>query len=125
MRHSTTELLARLHDYTWNFTYEKKYGTSLAEQEGIPPMPTYQVKLVVLPNKRSVNPEERAIIQTLHSLGFTDVVSLRYGKMYTITITAPNKEKAREQILAAEKKLGLSRPAINDECYILSLRLLE
>lgn len=80
---------------------------------------TYQAEVYVHSRKNILNPESKAILEGVHTLGYTSIQTLNAGKRFTIQVQA-------ETLLAAEKQLRqlaetvLSNPVIED--YELRLK---
>jgi phosphoribosylaminoimidazole-succinocarboxamide synthase len=84
-----------------------------------PMLRTYTAEILVQSRKNILNPESKAILEGLHTLGHTGVKQLRAGKRFVLELSALNLVEA--EVLA--RKLAeevLSNPVIED--YELSVR---
>ena len=52
----------------------------------------------VMPLKALLDPQGKAVGQTLHNNGFTEIENVRIGKHITLEIEATNKENAMERV---------------------------
>jgi phosphoribosylaminoimidazole-succinocarboxamide synthase len=102
------------------------YRTLLSRMQGtatqtvdINRLNTYQAEVYVHSRKNILNPESKAILEGVHTLGYNSIQTLNAGKRFTIQVQAEN-------LLAAEKQLRqlaetvLSNPVIED--YELRLK---
>lgn len=102
------------------------YRTLLARLQGPVTHPvdnnrlhTYHAEIYVHSRKNILNPESKAILESVHTLGYQSVQALNAGKRFTVQAQA-------ETLLAAEKQLRqlaetvLSNPVIED--YELRLK---
>jgi phosphoribosylformylglycinamidine synthase subunit PurS len=71
------------------------------------------VKVFVTPRKGILDPQGRAVEQSLRSLGFNGVGSVRVGRYITFELDAPTVEQARETARKMCEQL-LANPLIED-----------
>lgn len=71
------------------------------------------VKVFVTPRKGILDPQGRAVEQSLHSLGFDSVGSVRVGRYITLDLDAPSVDDARESARKICEAL-LVNPLIED-----------
>ena len=71
------------------------------------------VKVFVTPRKGILDPQGRAVEQSLHSLGFSGASSVRVGRYVTLELDAPSVEQARETARKMCEAL-LANPLIED-----------
>jgi phosphoribosylformylglycinamidine synthase len=76
----------------------------------------------IMPLKALLDPQGKAVTQSMKKLGFDNVSNVRIGKHITLEIEAPSKEQAMEQVNDACHKI-LSNPII--EGYNYTLKTLE
>jgi phosphoribosylformylglycinamidine synthase len=70
--------------------------------------------------KTAVNdPQGLAIRDGLRQLGFADVIDVRAGKSFDLTLQAPDQTKAEEQVDEICRRL-LANPVIEDYTYDLA-----
>jgi len=72
---------------------------------------TYTVEIKVMPHKELLDPQGKAVIGGLHSLGLAGVQDVRVGKNITLQVDADSAEKAKAIAEEASKKL-LSNPVM-------------
>jgi phosphoribosylformylglycinamidine synthase len=58
-----------------------------------------------MPLKELLDPQGKAVNNSLHNLGLTNLQDVRIGKHITLTIDAPSKSDAENQTTEACKKL--------------------
>ena len=56
------------------------------------------VKVFVTPRKGILDPQGRAVEQSLKTLGFAGVAAVRVGRYIVLELDAPNVEQARETV---------------------------
>ena len=78
-----------------------------------------KVKIIVTLKSGVLDPQGKAIQQTLNSMGFSNIKDVRQGKYFDIEIDELNKEKAKEIIEEICKKL-LTNVVIED--YTINLK---
>ena len=71
------------------------------------------VKVFVTPRKDILDPQGRAVEQSLKSLGFKNVSDVRIGKYVTLNVEAPSPEEARAEAARMCEQL-LANPVIED-----------
>lgn len=71
------------------------------------------VEVYVTPKKGVLDPQGRAVVSGLNSLGFRDVSDARIGKLITLKIDGSSKEKLKERVEEMCKKL-LANTVIED-----------
>ena len=74
---------------------------------------TYQAEVRVSSRKNILNPESKAILEALHTLGQQDVTRVRASKHFELTLTAPSLMAARERASQLAQDV-LSNPVIED-----------
>ncbi len=72
----------------------------------------------IMPLKALLDPQGKAVTQSMKKLGFDNVANVRIGKHITLEIETDNKEKAMEQVNEACHKI-LSNPIIEGYSYTL------
>ena len=72
----------------------------------------------VMPLKALLDPQGKAVTQSLQKTGFTEVSNVRIGKHITLELEAEDKEKARERVNEACSKL-LTNPIIEGFDYTI------
>jgi len=72
----------------------------------------------VMPLKALLDPQGKAVTQSLQKTGFTEVSNVRIGKHITLELEAGDKEKARERVNEACTKL-LTNPIIEGFDYTI------
>ncbi len=76
----------------------------------------------IMPLKALLDPQGKAVTQSMKKLGFDNVSNVRIGKHITLEIESDSKEKAMEQVNEACHKI-LTNPII--EGYNYTLREVE
>ena len=79
---------------------------------------TYTVQIKVMPLKELLDPQGKAVNNSLHNLGLTQVDGVRIGKHITLNIEAGSKQEAETMAADACKKL-LANPVM--EYYEISV----
>ena len=74
------------------------------------------VKVFVTPRKGILDPQGRAVEQSLKSLGFGGVGAVRVGRYIVLELDAPNIDQAREAIRRMCDQL-LTNPNIEDYTF--------
>ena len=74
------------------------------------------VKVFVTPRKGILDPQGRAVEQSLKTLGFTGVAAVRVGRYIVLELDAPNVEQARETVRQMCGQL-LTNPNIEDYTF--------
>ena len=72
---------------------------------------TYTVQIKVMPLKELLDPQGKAVMGGLDSLGLSGVEDVRIGKNITLQINADSVEKAKQIAEEASKKL-LANPVM-------------
>ncbi|MDF2384828.1 phosphoribosylformylglycinamidine synthase subunit PurS [Nostoc ellipsosporum NOK] len=72
---------------------------------------TFTVEIKVMPHKELLDPQGKAVIGGLHSLGLNGIEDVRIGKSITLQVNAATADLARELAEEASKKL-LSNPVM-------------
>lgn len=72
----------------------------------------------IMPLKALLDPQGKAVTQSMHNIGYKTVENVRIGKHITLEIEAENKEKAHEKVEEACKKI-LSNPIMEDYEFIV------
>lgn len=78
----------------------------------------YQVEINVMPLKELLDPQGKAVEQSLHNLGF-QTSNVRIGKHITLKIEAASKEEASAKVEEACKKL-LHNPVMEYFEFVVS-----
>ncbi len=71
----------------------------------------YNVQIKVMPLKDLLDPQGKAVLGGLNSLGLNAVEDVRVGKHITLIVKAPSEEEARQTAETACKKL-LANPVM-------------
>jgi len=66
---------------------------------------TYIAHINVMPLKELLDPQGKAVNNSLHNLGLTNVQDVRIGKHITLKIEASGKQEAEQMATEACKKL--------------------
>ena len=74
------------------------------------------VKVFVTPRKGILDPQGRAVEQSLKTLGFAGVAAVRVGRYIVLEFDAPNVEQARETVRQMCGQL-LTNPNIEDYTF--------
>ncbi|MGH7914373.1 MAG: phosphoribosylformylglycinamidine synthase subunit PurS [Candidatus Binataceae bacterium] len=74
------------------------------------------VKVFVTPRKGILDPQGRAVEQSLKSLGFGGIGAVRVGRYIVLELDAPNAEQAREAVRRMCEQL-LTNPNIEDYTF--------
>ena len=65
----------------------------------------YTAHINIMPLKELLDPQGKAVNNSLHNLGLTNLQDVRIGKHITLAIDAPSKGHAENQATEACKKL--------------------
>jgi phosphoribosylformylglycinamidine synthase len=76
----------------------------------------YTVHINIMPLKDLLDPQGKAVVSSLHSLGLASINNVRIGKHITLTIEASTKEEA--YAIAEEACKKLLRNAVMEEYSI-------
>lgn len=71
----------------------------------------YLAQINIMPLKALLDPQGKAVNQSMNSLGFDTITNIRIGKYITLEITAKNKPEAEKKVELACKKI-LSNPVM-------------
>jgi phosphoribosylformylglycinamidine synthase subunit PurS len=74
------------------------------------------VKVFVTPRKGILDPQGRAVEQSLKTLGFAGVAAVRVGRYIVLELDAPNVEQARQTVRQMCGQL-LTNPNIEDYTF--------
>ena len=77
-----------------------------------------KARVVVMLKPEVLDPQGRAVLGGLRSLGFEGVEDVRIGKEIVLTLGGLSREQAEKQVRAMCEKL-LSNPVIEDFTYTL------
>ena len=83
-------------------------------------MPKFEIRFVIRPSKGAFSPEEKAI-EKIVKTKYPSVISLRYGKMFTIIFETKAKNAKNRAKEIAESQ---NNPSIRQESLILELKRL-
>ena len=64
-----------------------------------------KIKIIVTPKDGVLDPQGKAIQQTLNGMNFSDVKQIRQGKYFDIEVKAENEKKAKIRVEEMCKKL--------------------
>lgn len=70
----------------------------------------------VMPLKSLLDPQGKAVYNSMQNIGFTNISSVRIGKHITLEIEAESKEKAMEEVNEACNKI-LTNPVMEGYEY--------
>ncbi|MBA7672185.1 Phosphoribosylformylglycinamidine synthase subunit PurS [subsurface metagenome] len=76
------------------------------------------VEINVMPLKALLDPQGKAVSQSMKNIGFNEISNVRIGKHITLEIESESKEKALERINQACNRI-LSNPIMEGYEYIL------
>lgn len=79
----------------------------------------YTAHINVMPLKELLDPQGKAVNNSLHNLGLSQVQDVRIGKHITVAIEAASKEEAHKQVEDACKKL-LANPVMESFEFTLT-----
>jgi len=82
------------------------------------------VKVFVTPRMGILDPQGRAVAQSLKSLGFGGVGAVRVGRYIVLELDAPNVEQARETVRRMCEQL-LTNPNIEDYTFEIEAKEIE
>lgn len=72
-----------------------------------------KAKVFVTLKRQVLDPQGKAVKQSLASLGYSEVEDVRIGKMFEVQLNETDKERAATRLAEMSKKL-LSNPIIED-----------
>jgi phosphoribosylformylglycinamidine synthase len=78
----------------------------------------FRAEINVMPHKELLDPQGKAVANSLHKLNFSEVSDVRVGKHITIKLTANSEAEAKQKIEEACKKL-LSNPIMEGHNFEL------
>ena len=78
----------------------------------------YIAEINVMPLKALLDPQGKAVSQSMKNIGFNEISNVRIGKHITLEIESESKEKALERINQACNRI-LSNPIMEGYEYIL------
>ncbi len=73
----------------------------------------------IMPLKALLDPQGKAVSNSMKNLGFTQVSNVRIGKHITMEIESDSKEEAMEQVNEACNKI-LTNPIIEGYDYVIN-----
>ncbi|MBA7585018.1 Phosphoribosylformylglycinamidine synthase subunit PurS [subsurface metagenome] len=76
------------------------------------------VEINVMPLKALLDPQGKAVSQSMKNIGFNEISNVRIGKHITLEIESESKEKALERVNEACNRI-LSNPIMEGYEYIL------
>lgn len=65
----------------------------------------FKAEIDIMPHKELLDPQGKAVANSLHKLNFNGVTNVRVGKHITLQLEADSKEAAEVQVEQACKKL--------------------
>jgi len=65
----------------------------------------FKAEIDIMPHKELLDPQGKAVANSLHKLNFNGVTNVRIGKHITLQLEADSKEAAEVQVEQACKKL--------------------
>ncbi len=72
-----------------------------------------KAKVFVMLKRQVLDPQGKAVMHSLASLGYSEVEDLRIGKVFEVSLNETDKERAATRLAEMSKKL-LSNPIIED-----------
>lgn len=57
-----------------------------------------KVKVTVMPKEQVLDPQGKAVLGGLHSLGFGEVENVRQGKVFILTVSRADKARLKEMV---------------------------
>ncbi|MGM0531279.1 MAG: phosphoribosylformylglycinamidine synthase subunit PurS [Bacteroidota bacterium] len=79
-------------------------------------MKKYIAEINVMPLKNLLDPQGKAVYNSMQKIGFNEVSSVRIGKHITMELEAKSKEKAMEKVNEACNKI-LANPVMEGYDY--------
>jgi len=76
----------------------------------------YIAEINVMPLKALLDPQGKAVTNSMHSIGFKEVDNVRIGKHITLEIESDTKEIAEQKVVEACKKI-LTNPIMEGYEY--------
>ena len=80
----------------------------------------YLAEVNVMPLKALLDPQGKAVTNSMKNIGFSEITNVRIGKHITLEIEAESEEKAMERINEACNKL-LANPIIEGYEYTIKV----
>ncbi len=65
----------------------------------------YTAHINIMPHKELLDPQGKAVNNSLHNLGLTQVADVRIGKHITVALEATNRQEAEKAVDEACKRL--------------------
>ena len=65
----------------------------------------FVAEINIMPHKELLDPQGKAVLHGLHTMGLNSMTDVRIGKHITIKISAANEAEAKQQVEDACKKL--------------------
>ncbi|MBN9482922.1 MAG: phosphoribosylformylglycinamidine synthase [Bacteroidetes bacterium 43-93] len=65
----------------------------------------YTAHINIMPHKELLDPQGKAVNNSLHNLGLTQVADVRIGKHITVALEAANRQEAEKAVDEACKRL--------------------
>lgn len=81
----------------------------------------YTAHINVMPLKELLDPQGKAVTESMHNLGLVQITDVRIGKHITLMIDATSEEAAKEKVDEACRKLLVNQVM---EAYDFSLTVL-
>ena len=78
----------------------------------------FTVEINIMPLKALLDPQGKAVTNSMHKIGFNEVSNVRVGKHITLEIEADSEEQAMERVNEACNKI-LTNPIIEGYDYVL------
>lgn len=78
----------------------------------------FTAEIDIMPLKSLLDPQGKAVTQSMKKIGFDDISNVRVGKHITLEIESESKEKAMERINEACHKI-LTNPIIEGYSYTI------
>lgn len=103
-------------------TYRKLLGRMEAAGFGpleLKGMHRYQADIKVQSRKNILNPESKAILEALHTMGYSEVTALQAGKRFSVTLAVRSMGEAEDKVKAMTETL-LANPVIEDFSWTLT-----
>ena len=79
----------------------------------------FSVEINVMPLKALLDPQGKAVTQSMNNIGYNTVENVRIGKHITLEISASDKKSAQKKVEEACTKI-LSNPIMESYEYTLS-----
>lgn len=82
----------------------------------------FQAEIDIMPLKALLDPQGKAVTQSMHNIGYSSVQNVRIGKHISLEIEADDETQASDKVEEASKKI-LSNPIM--ESFTFTLKKLE